>query len=90
MLKGEKVLTADYYGAVLNEAEVEQVVIIQAIRRRCTRHNDSISMVFGRPRVESWWVVTSEVVAIPWSSVGTLVFCKLLPRHLYARHLCRW
>jgi hypothetical protein len=85
VLKGQRVLTDDYYGTVVNDAEVENAVILDVIRIR--RQYAQSSSLFFAGRTWTEWHVVSERRAIPWSQIGTMTFMDKLPKGLYARRL---
>jgi hypothetical protein len=91
MLKGKRVLTLRFFGTVLNDAEKEQVLILDVTRQLLIRYNeqDIFSKMLGIPPRESWWAVGSGVVAIPWSEVGSATVCARMPEFLYLRRLRR-
>jgi hypothetical protein len=84
MLKGKRILTENFFGTVLNDAEKEQVLIIRAIRERNVDRWDSI--VYGT-QTRIWWAITDRVVVIPWVSAGHPQLCQQMPKGLYARVL---
>jgi|GEM_PF-6633667 len=93
MLKGKRVLTDDYFGKVLNDAEKESVLILEVIRERVVRRNsqDSINVMLGIHATGVWWrVINPTVVAVPWSEVGRATICELVPKMLHARYLRRF
>ena len=86
MLKGKLVLTRNFFGRVLNNAEKEHVLIIRASRRRGTwtqTHLLSADIEHG------YWEVSQDVVALPWNTVAHAIICDKLPKWLYANSLKR-
>ncbi len=91
MLKGQRVLTSQYFGTVLNNAENEKVLILHVIRKRQVRHNsqDPISVILNVPPTESWWEACDEEVIVPWSLAGETKISPHLPTWLHLRVLKR-
>ena len=85
MLKGKRVLTRDYFGVVLNDAEHEQAVIIALTRVRREHHYEGSP--YCPTSTSVWWVVADHSVIVPWSDVGTLVIHQKMPKWLYLRSL---
>jgi hypothetical protein len=81
MLKGQRVLTADYFGTILNDAEKEPCVIIKTERQRNT--------VPGNRWDPPWyyWSVYYGRVAIPWRLMGVMEFSSRMPELLYRRNI---
>jgi len=84
MLKGQRLLTDSFFGRVINDAEHEQVVILEATRAR--RIWEDPAGYFPR---RAWWEVISETVVIPWTSIRRAEICKVQPPALHARKLRR-
>ncbi len=89
MLKGKRVLTDNFFGTVLNDAERENVLILQVIRERIVQHNnrDVFDRMVGMSPVYIRWVVTNRIVAVPWAISGVANVCRLLPKKLHASRL---
>ena len=84
MLKGKRVLTQNYFGIILNDAEQAQVMIVHAIRQRNVDSWDSV--VYGRQE-RVFWTATDKVVVIPWISAGHPHLCEKMPKWLHLRIL---
>ena len=89
-LKGKRVLTANYFGTVLNEAENEPAVIIEVIRQRWEKHNDSeLGRLAGVPTVRTGWsVIKKTTMVLSWGQIGEITVCESMPKFLYANR-CR-
>ena len=89
MLKGKLVLTKDYFGKVLNDAEREPCVIIEVIRQYAMFSPEYRGKIWYEAAVYGWEVV-HYTMAVPWREVGKLRFYDSLPKWLYKRALKRW
>lgn len=89
MLKGKRILTENYFGTVLNDAEKEPCVIVRVIRWRKVWYNSDIAVTAGLQRTEVSWHVSDEVKAVPWNLVGEITICEHLPKWLHLRSLRR-
>ena len=62
MLKGKKILTADFFGTVLNDADKERVLVVKIVRERIAGLRCPIGYF---PTRYKWYACDREVV-IPW------------------------
>lgn len=85
MLKGRRILTKDYFGTVLNDAEKEPAVNLAVTRQRLVDHDPG--SMFRAPHTREWWVVVDRELGIPWCNIGVHAFCKVMPKWLYVRVL---
>lgn len=85
MLKGKRVLTPDYFGIVLNDAEREPALIL-AVRRVRRQQHYSGSYFVAAHTVE-WWVVADDVMILPWNKAGIMRVCERMPKWLHLRAL---
>lgn len=81
MLKGKRVLVDNYFGTVLNNAEVERVLILELKRGRRHRSGDR----WTPPA--SWWEEANGQVAVYWPNVGDVEICPVMPKWLHLRNL---
>ncbi len=88
-LKGKRILTAKYYGVVLEDDGVRNTITLQVVRLlEVTRNSqDFFNRSFGVPPVEYRWLVCNELVNIHRTDLGDVTICAAMPKYLYKRVL---
>ncbi len=88
-LKGKWVLTTNFYGRILNEAEKEQAIILQSVRKRVLvdRSSDPIRRMYGAPLRWDYWLLDDTQQVVPWEEAREMKVCEEMPEFLAERHL---